>query len=320
MSTAHTLSGRSTYGFVLTAIVCVLWGVFPIAAKAVLLETDPYTFNFYRFLMPVFVLWAFLARRSQLPELWRGKHRPIRKRVFLAAVLLIANYMLFAFALGRITPSAAQILIQTGTIMILLSGVFLFGETFSKRQWLGCLVFMIGLTTFFFYRILDMFDGLASYTIGMGLMILAAITWACYAILQKPLLTHISPAQILLVVFAMGLAVFFPAADLGAIMTLSAGALLGLGFCSASTLVGTTLFAEAMAHWEASKISALLTTIPLVTMFAMKGLSYFPSFDIKDEPITTLSLSGAILVVVGAAMVAVTRSQVKIEDQGTEQP
>jgi drug/metabolite transporter (DMT)-like permease len=307
VKTGHTLSGRSTYGFFLTITVCILWGIFPIAAKAVLLETDPHTFNFYRFSLPVVILWGFLAQRRQLPTLLRGQQRPILKRVLVASALLIANYILFAFALGRITPSAAQVLIQTGTMLLLLSGIFIFGERFSKRQWLGCLIFMVGLITFFYYRILDTFDGIGSYGIGMILMIMAAITWASYAILQKPLLNDISPAQILLVVFALGVLVFLPLASPSDILTMSTPAMLGLSFCTISTLIGTSFFAEALAHWEASKISATLTTIPLFTIFFMWGLSFSPAFNITPEPITVLTISGALLVVFGASLVALEK-------------
>jgi len=303
--TAHTLSGRSTYGFVLTLTVCVLWGIFPIAAKSVLLETDPYTLNFYRFSLPSVILWMFLLRRRQLPSLWRGAQRPLLKRVLIASFLLIGNYIFFAFALGHITPSGAQVLIQAGTMMLLLSGVFLFGEQFSTRQWLGCLTFMAGLVSFFFYHILDMFDGFGSYAIGMGLMLLAAVTWAAYAILQKPLLDKISSAQILLVVFALGVVVFLPLADLSAVLSMSISALIGLSFCVLSTLVGTACFAEALAHWEASKISATLTTIPLFTLLFMQVLSRYPGFKISAEPISGLTIFGALLVVCGAGMVAI---------------
>ena len=305
MSTTHTLSGRSAYGFVLTITTCVLWGLFPIGAKAVLQETDPFTFNFFRFSLPVIVMWVFLARRRQLPTLWRGPQRPLRKRVFIATGLLIANYVLFAYAMGRITPGSAQILIQIGTMMLLLSGVFLFGERFTKWQWLGCLTFIIGLVTFFFYRIQDMFHGVGSYAIGMGLMILAAITWASYAILQKPLLAHISSAQILLIICIVGVLFFLPLSNPMVITSLSTQALLGLGFCTTSTLIGTGCFAEALAHWEASKISATLSTIPLFTLLFMQIFKHHPDFNIVAEPITLLTLSGALLVVCGATVVAI---------------
>lgn len=307
MSRSHTLSGRTTYGFILTIIVCVLWGIFPIAAKAVLLETDPFTFNFYRFSLPLIILWVFLARRRQLPTLWRGAQRPLLRPVLVASTLLIANYVLFAFAMGRITPSSAQILIQIGTMMLLLSGVFLFGERFSRWQWLGCLTFVVGLATFFFYRIVDMFNGIGSYAIGMGLMILAALTWSAYAILQKPLLEHVSSAQILLVIFIFGVLVFLPLSDPLSIFTLSTQALLGLAFCTTSTLIGTGCFAEALAHWEASKISATLTTIPLFTLLFMQILKHHPGFTITAEPITLFTLTGALLVVCGATMVAIAK-------------
>lgn len=305
MSHSPTLSGRTTYGFILTLIVCLLWGIFPIAAKAVLLETDPYTFNFYRFSLPLIVLWIFLARRRQLPTLWRGTQRPLLKRVLAASSLLIINYVLFALALGRITPSSAQILIQIGTMVLLLSGIFLFGERFSKGQWTGCLIFVIGLFVFFFYRIVDMFSGIGSYAVGMGLMVLAALAWATYAILQKPLLEHISSAQILLVIFIFGVLVFLPLSAPLSIFSLSTQALLGLAFCTSSTLIGTGCFAEALAHWEASKISATLSTIPLFTLLFMQLFKHLPGFTIVPEPITLFTIVGALLVVSGATVVAI---------------
>ncbi len=271
------------------------------------MEADPYTLNFYRFSLPVAVLYFYLRGRGQLPTLWRGPQRHLRARVLIAAILLIGNYLFFAYALGRITPGAAQVLIQVGTMTLLLSGIFLFGEPFSRLQWLGCAIFFGGLVTFFFYRILTMFNGIDSYAIGMGLMLIAALMWATYAILQKPLLREINPAQILLVVFTLGVVVFLPMADLTLVLTFSPLALTGLTFCIISTLVGTAFFAEALAHWEASKISATLTTIPLFTLLFMQALSEYPNFNIDAEPITTLTIIGALLVVFGASLVALSK-------------
>lgn len=304
MNSNSQLSGRRGYGIALTMMVCVLWGFFPIAAKAVLMETDPYTLNFYRFVLPLIIMWVFLWRRRQLPSLWRGQQKPLRGRVLLAAVLLIGNYILFAYGLGRITPGASQVLIQVGTMVLLLSGVFLFGEKFLPRQWLGCAVFVTGLLIFFLHRIVEMFDGFNSYAVGMGIMLLAALSWALYAVIQKPLLKDISSIQILVVVFAIGVIMFLPLAELSAISRLSTFALAGLGFCTFSTLIGTAAFAEALAHWEASRISASLTSIPLFTLLFMQLLSLHPEFHIPPEPITTATVLGALLVVGGASLVA----------------
>lgn len=309
MNTGHPLSGRRGYGVALTMVVCVLWGLFPIAAKAVLLETDPYTLNFYRFSLPLIIMSVFLWRRRQLPTLWRGAQKPLRGRVLLASALLIGNYLLFAYALGRITPGAAQVLIQVGTMVLLLSGVFLFGEKFLPRQWLGCAVFLTGLVVFFLHRIAEMFHGFNSYAVGMGIMLLAALCWAFYAVLQKPLLKDISSIQILVVVFTIGVIIFLPLAELGALSRLSPMALAGLAFCSFSSLVGTAAFAEALAHWEASRISATLTSIPLFTLLFMQLFSLHPGFNITPEPITAFTISGALLVVAGASVVALGGSR-----------
>ncbi|MBQ0720152.1 MAG: DMT family transporter [Gammaproteobacteria bacterium] len=220
------------------------------------------------------------------------------------AGLLIINYFLYIIGVQHITPSATQILIQFSTVILLLAGVFFFGERLSRRQWLGCIIFLAGLVVFFYPRIIAMLEGFNDYALGMGLISLAAICWTGYAVLQKQLLLQFTSSQIMLVVYLLGALVFLPLAQPLSIFQLSPSGLLLLFFCGTSTLVGSGSFSEAMAHIEASKASAMLSTLPVFTIFFMWCLSFIPGFAITPEPLTSLTLSGAALVVFGALMVA----------------
>jgi len=300
----HTTSGRSAYGFGLVLLACVIWGFFPIAAKGITSQLDPHTINFYRFAIAGFMLLPFLIARGSLPRLVEKGNARHNLRLLACALLLIINYFLYIIGVQHITPSATQILIQFSTVMLLLAGVFFFGEHLSRRQWLGCFIFLAGLVIFFYPRIVAMLDGFNDYALGMGLISLAAICWTGYAVLQKQLLLHFTSSQIMLVVYLLGSLVFLPLAQPLSIFELSTPGLLLLFFCGTSTLVGSGSFSEAMAHIEASKASAMLSTLPVFTILFMWCLSFIPGFAITPEPLTSLTLSGAALVVFGALMVA----------------
>ncbi len=300
----HTTSGRGAYGFALVLLACVIWGFFPIAAKGLTHQLDAHTINFYRFAIAGLMLLPILIARGSLPRLTKKGSARHNLHLATCALLLIINYFFYIIGVQHITPSATQILIQFSTVMLLLAGVFFFGERLSHRQWLGCILFLAGLVLFFYPRIIAMIDGFNDYALGMGLISLAAISWTGYAILQKQLLLHFTSSQIMLMVYLIGSLVFLPLADPLSIIELSPPSLLLLLFCGTSTLIGSGSFSEAMAHIEASKASAMLATLPIFTIFFMWCLSFIPGFTITPEPLTSLALSGAALVVVGALMVA----------------
>jgi len=69
-------------------------------------------------------------------------------------------------------------------------------------------------------------------------------------------------------------------------------------------LIAYGSFAEAMVHIEASKVSTILALTPLIT-FAVVHL--FPISGLAVEPLTTLSIGGAILVVAGSMVTALNK-------------
>ena len=75
-------------------------------------------------------------------------------------------------------------------------------------------------------------------------------------------------------------------------------------FCGLNTLIAYGSFAEAMVHIEASKVSTVLALTPLITVVVVQ---VFPNSGISVEPMTALSISGAILVVVGSMATALNR-------------
>ena len=74
--------------------------------------------------------------------------------------------------------------------------------------------------------------------------------------------------------------------------------------CCMNTLIGYGAFAEALAHWEASRVSATLAITPLVTFAAVAiAARIWPEY-VHAEQINGLGYGGAVLVVLGSALVA----------------
>ncbi|AOE50439.1 DMT family transporter [Kangiella sediminilitoris] len=300
----HTVSGRWQLGLILSLTTVFLWGLLPIALKGVLLQMDAVTVTWYRFAVAGIFLFFYMLFRRRIPSLKALKG--FAGLLMLIAVLgLCANYVFYLFGVDKITPSSAQVMIQTAPMFMLLGGLIVFKESFNKWQWLGFCSFVIGLILFFnmrFEEILNNIDG--AYTVGLFWMFLAAITWAGYALAQKQLLNTYSSNQIMFIIYITCVFILLPWSEPSQVMPLNT---LGWGllvFCCLNTIVAYGAFAEALAHWEATRVSAILALTPLVTILAMKVVAYFFPAYLPSEPLNALSIVGSIMVVLGSATTA----------------
>ncbi|MBU1701061.1 MAG: DMT family transporter [Candidatus Eisenbacteria bacterium] len=303
--TLHTTSGRWKLGFLLSVITALLWGALPIALKTLLGGMDAITITWYRFLASAVLLAAYLAAR-------RRRARSVRPKGLLLLLIIVcclclcANYIIYLIGLDHLTPSIAQVVIQLAPGFMLLGGVFIYRERFVRLQWTGMLVFVAGMGLFFNGRLALLIGGLTDYTIGILLIITAAIAWAVYGLTQKQLLRCYSSEMILLVIYIFGAVAFFPAAHPGQIATLNTLQVFLLIFAALNTLFAYGCFAEALEHWEASRVSAVLATVPVLTVFLMMIVSSLWPQVIEPENLSPISLAGALLVVGGSIMAAVS--------------
>ncbi|WP_341501173.1 DMT family transporter [Gallaecimonas sp. GXIMD4217] len=295
------LSGRAGLGASLSFLTALLWGLLPIALKEVLAAMDAYTITFYRFLSAGLVLWIWLGLKGQLPSLrlCRGQAAVL---MLVAVIGLLLNYGFYLLALNHLDPRTAQVVIQLAPLLLMLGSVWLFKEPFTPVQRLGMTVMLLGLAGFFNERLLAIFSQFDDITWGLLLMVLAAVTWACYALAQKKLLGHYGSVQIMLVIYLAGALAFLPLSEPAQVLVLDGWQLGWLIFCGANTLVAYGAFAEALNHWEASKVSALLAVTPLLTFafVAIMDALFELGFEVRE--FNWLAYLGAVLVVLGSAM------------------
>lgn len=304
MSAADTPKQTNiTLALSFSLIAAFLWGVLPVALKEILPSMDAATLVWYRFLFAAIPLYLFLARKKSLPKLI-GKGRTTTLLFLVAAISLCSNYTLFSHSLNFVNAETSEAVIQLTTLFLILGGVFIYGEPFSTRQKLGTIFIALGLLLFFNDR-LHVFVGTdPQQGTGVFLVVLAAITWTVYALIQKKLLQKFSSAQLLLLIYVVSIIGLLPLISPGQLFELSSMQFWLLGFCCMNTLVAYGAFAEAMVHWEASKVSAVLALAPLFTILAMEVVVYFLPDYANSDHLNLLAVSGAIVLVLGSIMTA----------------
>lgn len=302
----HTISGNHLRGCLLASVTAVLWGILPISLKEVLVEMDPYTITFFRFGSAALVLWAWLLAKGQLPKL-RQFQGNMSGLMLVSSLCLTINYGCYILGLNYLDPKTAQVLIQLAPFLLLVGSVLLFKEPFSRAQTLGAVVLLAGLLLFFNERLVELFTAMSQYTLGVLLIVVAAVAWAVYALTQKQLLKQLTSVQAMLLIYVCGSVVFFPFSDVGSLMALSPWALGMLIFCCLNTLIGYGAFAEAMNHWHASKVSAVLATTPLVTIISLDLSSWLAPEHFTPVHLGVISSIGAMMVVGGSVITALKK-------------
>ena len=305
----HISSGRWLYGMLLALVTAVLWGVLPIKLKEVLQVMDPVTVTWYRLLVAGSILLAYLAASRRLP-----RFRPLGRKgswlLLLAIAGLTANYVLYLVGLNLLSPGTTQLVIQMAPILLLVSSIFVFRERFSLGQGMGLVVLLLGFALFFNQRLQELLTSLSDYTAGVLIVLLAALVWAFYGLAQKQLLTVWNSLQVMMVIYLACALLLTPWAH--PMQALQLSPLQGwlLLACCLNTLVAYGAFAEALAHWEASRVSATLAITPLVTFSAVAlAASWWPDH-VRPEQINWIGYAGALLVVLGSALTALGPSLV----------
>ncbi|WP_397451890.1 DMT family transporter [Pseudomonas sp. NA-150] len=299
----HVSSGRWLYGLSLALVTAVLWGVLPVKLKQVMLIMDPVTVTWYRLVVSGSILFVWQALSGGLPsfKVLGGKGKVL---VGLSVFGLLGNYLLYLAGLRILSPGTAQLVIQMGPILLLISSIFLFKERFSIGQGVGLMVLLLGFGLFFNQRLAELLTSLSDYTAGVLMVLLASAVWTFYGLSQKQLLTVWKSPQVMMVIYLFCALLVTPWAH--PLQALELSPLQGwlLLACCLNTLVAYGAFAEALAHWEASRVSATLAITPLVTFGCVATAAWlWPDF-VHAEDINSLGYGGAVLVVVGSALVA----------------
>ena len=304
----HKLSGRWKLGLAFAVVTAAFWGVLPIALTIVLRVVDPVTLTWMRFLTAALMLGGVLALMGQLPKLASigGKGWIV---LALALFGLAGNFVIYVIALGHASPTINQVVTQLSPILLMLGGIAVFHERFSPIRWVGFALLLVGLPLFFNRRLPELLNLHSGLGLGVALLVVCSFVWAIYGLAQKWMLRRLKAQQILLLLYIGSAIVLFPAAHPAAILKVDTLQAWMLVFCCANTVVAYGAFAEALRHWEASRVGATLTLTPLFTMMAMWILEHATPGLVKPEQLNLLSVLGAMVVIGGSMLCALGASR-----------
>ena len=287
-------------GIVLAAITAVLWGVLAVALKVALNYFDSYTIVWFRFLTATFTLVVYYAFAK--PSLLKVYKQPPRM-MLLAAALLACNYIGFMQGIHYAGPAVAQIIIQTGPIILGILGVTVFKEKISLLRSLGFGIAALGFGVFYFSQLNETASGSAVFNVGVLCTFGAAVSWAAYAFLNKKLVRKYHPQQINLIIFGLPVLLFLPMVDFHS-LSLSYEwwvwlLMIALGL---NTVIAYGTLSAAFKYAEANRISIVIILNPVITFIVLELLLFLKVDYFAANEVSAAAYVGALLVLSGAIL------------------
>ncbi|MDN4503320.1 DMT family transporter [Alteromonadaceae bacterium BrNp21-10] len=303
-----TTEVRHWYGFILSLITAVMWGVLPVFLKLVLHQLDAITITWYRFAAAFLIVMLMLVRVGALPSM-RALSRNNNLILLVAALGLVVNYVFYLMGLDYLNPETGQVVIQLAPFLLMVGGVYFYKEHFNTLEWVGAVMLFIGLMVFFNNRLDELFLSMNDYSFGVILIIIAAIAWAIYGLLQKKLMRTMTAKQVTLIMYLAGVITLLPFSNLPAVINLELLQVGALIFCCLNTVIGYGAFTEAMYVWHASKVSAVIALAPLITILSMYvAIDVWPQYFAPSD-LNWLAYIGAGLVVCGSMVVSIGKGK-----------
>ncbi len=198
----------------------------------------------------------------------RRKVRWPRKQDFpailaLAVIGVPCYHIIFNYGQLRTTASAAAFVVNISPVFTgVLAWLFL-RERITRRTWLGVAICLFGV-----WLIARAQGGTFAMGINTLVLLLAAICWSLFCILQKPLLTSYEPFEV--ICYAVWIGTFFlsfllPQA-LSALSTAPSSATLAIIYVGLTTALAHVAWAHVLARMPASRASVYGFLVPPLSM------------------------------------------------------
>ncbi|MGX2974187.1 DMT family transporter [Ursidibacter arcticus] len=292
------MSHKPLLGFNLALLATATWGGLPIAAQKAISVIDAQTLVWFRFIVAAAGLILILGFAKKLPKL-----TAFTPKILLLIILGVIGLSLYFFgssyALHFISPTTSQVLWQLSPFTMMLCSVVIFKEQFAAHQKIGLVLLLVGLVAFFNDRLGEILQ-LNAYAIGVLIGAISSMVWVAYGIAQKLLSANFNSQQILLMIYIGCGLVMTPFASPTQVNEMNGWVLGCFIFCCLNTLIAYGAYAEALNHWQASKVSVVTVLIPIFTML-FSHLAYWLYPDVFEPlEMNLLSYIGAIIVIFGA--------------------
>lgn len=292
------MDNTAKLGLIFVSVAVFFWGILPIALKLSGRFIDPVTLTWFRFLMAFVVTLLLQWRFGQLRQ-FSLLIRADWLKLCLAGTLLMFNYVSFVYSLDYLAPGTAQLNFQTAPFFLAFGGVLLFKERLNAVQLTCFATLAIGMLMFFHPNL--NVGNADNHQIMLGVLIVqfSVLSWTSYALLQKSLGPKLSPSNVLLFIYGLGIFAMAPFSDFGHFELMSFSDWGVVVFCGANTLIAYGCFGQAMKYWPTAQVSAMLALTPVLSFSAtaiVVSLGWW-SDTFSADNLDGLSLSGIALII-----------------------
>lgn len=217
-------------------------------------------------------------------------------------ICLSANYYWVTVGVDLSGPSNMAVLIQTASVFLVLTGVFVFHEHLTLRQVLGMFIAGCGLFLFFHDQQSRIQES-REYYYANFLIILAALVWVGYMVSQKFLSRQYGAQSLNLLVYAVSTITLIGGVEWADFSQAGLTAWLSLLFCGFNTLIAYGTLAEAVKYIPLALISVIISLNPLITLLGMKILPEIGFAGLQPDPVGSLGYFGGAIAVTGVVLV-----------------
>lgn len=282
-------------GIAAVATVMVVFGITFVAIKIALVEIEPLTLAFGRFLIALILFAPFLGRRREGVQAWQ-----------LAAMGFFGVTLFFAlqnWGLVYTTAADAAIVLSAIPALTAIIGRVVLGETLGFMRGSGILLSMAGVAVVVIggspggsHHATAGELGWSSTLLGDLLVLGAALCWALYTVLGRRVVARLPHAVVTAHTIAWGTLFLAPLAlweiSLQGVSWPSARGWAALLFLAvAASGLAFFLYLFALTRLKAGEASVYVNLSPVVTLVAARF--------VLAEPIALLQLVGAALVLSG---------------------
>lgn len=275
----------------------LFWGVSFVATKAALRDVSPWTLIVVRFAFGVAIL-VFAAWRLRLIKLVGA--RDFVSLAILGAIAIAIHQGLQATGLTLTSASSMAWLVGLTPVFTAILAWWFLHERFSALKVFGLVIAFTGAIVVVTKGVFSPETLRLPSTFGDLLALASSLNWAIFSIASKPLLRRLPPTLMMAYVMVIGWILILPFwgigrgwNEIGNLTTTGWLAILFLGICCSG--IAYIFWYDALAHIDASEVSAFIYLEPLVTV-VVAGI-------VLGEPFTLVTFLGGLTILFGVYLV-----------------
>lgn len=277
-------------------ITAICWAILAIALKFAVQKYSSGTIVWVR--LELAFLCLLIAFTAYKPKALRAIVRP-PKELVAAALLIAANYYGYMKGVELTSATSAQVLIQMAPLTFAVLSTFYFREHLNRKQLIGIAVALSGFALFFCDQIMIAVDNFEKFKAGNVWMLVAIVTWAYFALLQKKTLKKMSAQEYNLVLYFYAALALFPTSNPSELLQMDMTDFWLFLFLGLNTVIAYGAFSEALQRIPGNLVSMIVAVNPLLTLLVLQVFLWTDVQIIPAEPIHWLGYLGAFCVVIG---------------------